>query len=101
MAGRIEPTHTLALDGFSYLWTLRHGWIVDSGKGLKGFSVSVLLEPGNRRELILDFPLNSFGLERRPSAKTVEEALQSAIPAAIGAGWNPESRGKAFRHTVI
>jgi hypothetical protein len=101
MATRIEPTHKLVLEGVSYLWTLRHGRIVDSGKGLKGFSVSVLLEPGNRRELILDFPFSSFGLERRPSTRTVEDALDSAIPAAIEAGWDPESRGKAYRYAVL
>jgi hypothetical protein len=98
MGIRIEPPRKLLLEGVSYLWTLRHGCVVESGEGLKGVSVSVLLDPGKRRELILDLPFATFGLERHPSSKKVEEALKAAIPAAIEAGWNPESRGKAFRY---
>ena len=101
MAIRIEQPRKLVLEGVNYLWTLRHGCVVESGKGIKGVSVSVLLDPGKRRELILDFPFDTFGLGRHPSSTKLEEALQSAIPAAIAAGWDQESRGKAFRHALI
>lgn len=96
-----EPTRTLVLEGISYLWTIRHGWMVEEGEGTKGMSVSVLMAPGKRRELILDFPFAHFGQERRPPPKKVEGALLTAIPAAIEAGWDPESRGKAYRHVVV
>src|SRR5258708_28887770 len=99
MAGRIEPVRTFELDGARYLWQHRHGLHVpstleDSGKGMKGISLLIHLEPGKRRELILDFEFGYFA-DRHPPPGKIEQALATAIPAAIEAGWDPESRGRA------
>ena len=100
MPTRTEPPRKLVLEGVTYLWTLRHSCVVELDEIVSGVSVSVLLDPGKRRELILDFPFATFGRERHPSPAKIAEELLHAIPAAIAAGWDPESRGKAFRHTV-
>jgi hypothetical protein len=105
MAGKIEPVRTFELDGARYLWEQRHGVHVPStlehsGKGMKGISFLIRLEPGKWRELILDFEFGYFA-DRLPSPGKIEHAFKTAIPAAIEAGWDPESRGKAFRHTIM
>jgi hypothetical protein len=90
----------VAVDHTEYLWEYRHGWLVDWGKGLKGISVSVALNPGKTRELILDFSFGTFGLDRNPPLAKVLSAIERGIREAIHAGWEPESRGRAFRHNV-
>jgi hypothetical protein len=89
----------IGVDGVEYAWKYRHGWVV-WGKGIKAVSMSVALHPARTRELILDFtvPVNAQG--ETPSEARVLEALASAIRSAIDAGWDPESRGRAFRYEV-
>ena len=65
MSGK-QPASRVAVDDAEYSWEYRHGWLVDWGSGLKGISVSVALNPGKTRELILDFSFGTFGLERNP-----------------------------------
>ena len=89
-------TNTLEVDRAEYAWQLRHGWLVEAGRGLKGVSVSVWVEPGVTRELIVDFPFGVFG-HRRPSQARLRGALPRAIHEAIEAGWDQHSRGKTFR----
>ena len=105
MAGKAEPVRTIELDGARYLWEQRHAVHLPStlehhGKGMKGNSFLIRLDPGKNRELILDFEFGYF-TERLPSPAKIEAAFKTAIPAAIEAGWDPESRGKAFRHTIL
>ena len=92
-----STTNTLEVDSVEYAWQLRHGWLVEPGRGLKGVSASVWGEPGVTRELIVDFPFGVFGLDRRPSPARLRGVLPRAIQEAIEAGWVPHSRGKAFR----
>ena len=99
--GRAKSKESVVIvDGADYAWAFRHGWLVDWGKGLRGVSVSVAREPGRTRELILDFSFRVFGLERRPSTAQMSRAVAAGIRSAIRAGWEPESRGRAFRHAV-
>jgi hypothetical protein len=99
-AGRSGANNTIvAVDGTDYVWAHRHGWVV-WGKGVKAVSISVSLSPGRTRELILDFSVNVSGEDGTPPEARVFRALQSAIRAAREAGWDPESRGRAFRYEV-
>ena len=55
----------LTIDGGDYFWKVRHGWLVDSGVGIKGISISVWRRPGSTRELVIDFPF-SCGQKTHP-----------------------------------
>jgi hypothetical protein len=90
---------TVGVDGIDYSWFRRHDWLV-WGKGIKAISVSVSLRPERTRELILDFSLKIGPEEATPSEARLARALGPAIRAAMQAGWDPESRGRAFRYTV-
>ena len=99
-AGRVGATHTIVeVDGTGYAWSYRHGWVV-WGKGIKAVSISVALHPERTRELILDFTLKVKDGDATPFDARVVRALPSAIRSAREAGWDPESRGRAFRHAI-
>ncbi len=87
------------VDGTEYVWAYRHEWLV-WGKGIKAVSVSVSLNPGRTRELILEFTVHVERDEGTPADAKVLRALEPAIRAAREAGWDPESRGRAFRYEV-
>ena len=74
-----STTNTLEVDSVEYAWQLRHGWLVEPGRGLKGVSASVWGEPGVTRELIVDFPFGVFGLDRRPSPARLRGVLPRAF----------------------
>jgi hypothetical protein len=90
---------TVSVDGTSYVWSYRHGWLV-WGKGIKAISVSVALKPQRTRELILDFTVKVAPDDPRSGEAQVARALEGAIRKALEAGWDPESRGRAFRLEV-
>jgi hypothetical protein len=99
-AARTGAANTsVTVDGALYFWSYRHGWVV-WGKGIKAVSISVSLHPGRTRELILDFTVTENGGGATPSDARVLHALGAAIRSAREAGWDPESRGRAFRHEV-
>jgi hypothetical protein len=99
-AGRVGAAHTIVeVDGIGYAWSYRHGWVV-WGKGIKAVSISVSLHPERTRELILDFTLKVNDGDGTPSDARVLRALAPAIRSAREAGWDPESRGRAFRHEI-
>ena len=99
-AGRSGAASTsVTVDGVDYAWSYRHGWVV-WGKGFKVVSVSVSLQPERSRELILDFTLGVNDGDGAPSDARVLSALTSGIRSALEAGWDPESRGRAFRHEI-
>ncbi len=89
----------VSVDEVSYAWEYRHGWLV-WGKGIKALSISVSLKPGRTRELILDLALRVSPEDGAPPETRVIRALEDGIRSAREAGWNPESRGRAFRHEV-
>jgi len=99
-AGRAGAAHaTIDVDGATYAWSYRHGWVV-WGKGIKAISLSVSLHPKRTRELILDLTVSMGDGGGAPSEARVLEALGPAIRSAVAAGWDPESRGRAFRHEI-
>jgi len=99
-AGRSGAINTIvSVDGTGYAWAYRHGWLV-WGKGIKAISISVSLRPGRTRELILDFTMKVGPEDGPPSDAKVVQALEPAIRSAVKAGWDPESRGRAFRYEI-
>jgi len=90
---------TVDVDGTEYTWSTRHSfrpW----GRGVKAISISVSLRPARTRELILDLTLALGPEDPSPGDARVAEALPAAIRSALDAGWDPESRGRAFRHEM-
>ena len=99
-AGRAgAPARTVLVDGTEYAWSYRHGFQV-WGKGIKVISVSVAFKPQRTRELILDFALKGEAEDQTPAEARVVRALEGAIRSALEAGWDPESRGRAFRREI-
>ena len=98
-ARRGAPATLVSVDETSYAWQYRHSWLV-WGKGIKAISISVSLEPGRTRELILDLALRVSPEDGAPPETRVIRALEDGIRSAREAGWDPESRGRAFRHEV-
>lgn len=90
---------TVAVDGTDYAWSYRHAWQV-WGKDLKVVSISVSLHPERTRELILDLALKVSREDGVPSDARMARALEAGIRSAREAGWDPESRGRAFRHEM-
>jgi len=79
-------------------WTSEHGY--------KGLCISVRTEDRVRRELILEYPMpnkrTGNGLPQLPQRpKFSERTIDEGIRQAMDAGWEPESRGKAFVHNVV
>ena len=91
---------TVSVDGTEYAWSHRHGWLI-RGKGIRAISLSVSLKPERTRELILDLTATVGPEEPVPPEARVLNALADAIRAALEAGWDPESRGRAFRFEVL
>ena len=100
-AARAGADHArVTVDGVDYAWSYRHGWVV-WGKGVKAMSISVALHPARTRELVVDFTLRVNDKGETPSEQRIVAALESAIRMAMDAGWDPESRGRAFRYEVV
>jgi len=67
--------------------------------------ISVQMEEGHHRELMLEFPFpnktNSLGLPQFPQRpKFTEQTVEHGVRQAIAAGWEPESRGKTLVHKI-
>ena len=92
--------HRLAVDGADYSWEYRHPWFVQREKSLRAISVRVTLDPGKHRELILELSFRVPGLERNPSDAKIAAVVRDGIRGAREDGWDPESRGRAFRYAL-
>lgn len=86
----------LTIDGTTFQWERRHGYVID-GKLLHAYSFSVALQPERTRELILDFTLKPDDRGMPPNEKRVAAMLEDGVRSALEGGWDPESRGRAFR----
>jgi len=72
----------------------------NSGGGYKGMCVSVQVSDQSRRELIIEYPYprdkrgKHMPLPQRPPISS--SMVETSIRQAVSAGWDPNSRGKAF-----
>jgi hypothetical protein len=96
---RVNEPHSIAVDGYDLIWEKRHPILVDWRREVKGASVSVWIRPGKTKELILDVMFDVYGVETFPNPDRWEVILREAIRSALDEGWDPESRGTAYRHT--
>jgi hypothetical protein len=95
---------SIAVDGVKLFWRLLSEPQWTTEHGYKGLCISVQMEEGHCRELILEFPFERGSasvakLPQRPkfSAKDIEDGIRRAIAA----GWEPASRGKKFIFRLI
>lgn len=96
---RVSEPNPISVDGYDLIWEKRHPIFLDWRKELKGVSVSVWIRPGKTKELILDVHFATFGIDRMPNPDRWNQVLALAVRSAMEDGWDPESRGAAFRHT--
>jgi hypothetical protein len=96
----VSNPNPITVGPFEMVWEKRHPIHSDWRKEVKGVSLSVWIRPGKTRELILDLHFEAFGIDRQPNADRWNEILNLGIKSAMDAGWDPESRGTAFRHTT-
>lgn len=85
------------VEGETYEWALRRQPRPIGGGDWEGVAVS-LRHVDFKREAIVQFPppLRSNGRPDVEKQKVDLDAVRNAITAAIEAGWDPTSRGKAM-----
>lgn len=82
-------------------WVVRHwGGFSTEHRKPRGLSVSVCVEPGHTKELIVEFAFTDYFFSKPPQQSQFEDRLRSSVEAAMRAGWRPHARGKAFVYSV-
>lgn len=98
------PAALIHVDGHDLEWTLLRDQQWSSENDYQGITVAVRKAGVVKRELILKYPylgVRVNGAWRRPDKPRVTpEIVESAVRAALEAGWEPESRGKPFHFEV-
>jgi hypothetical protein len=91
----------VTIDGVALNWMLisEPQWS-NSGDGYKGLCISVKVANEARRELVIEYAYpadrdgRSLPVPQRPAVSP--KLVERDIRLALGAGWDPSSRGKAF-----
>lgn len=97
-AGRAgAKANVVVVDDLAIAWSQRHEWFDRSAGLTRVYSLSVALRPERTRELVLDLSFQVKDDVTPPPTALMAKALESGIRAACEAGWDPESRGRAFR----
>jgi len=88
---------TVEIDGFKYDWVLQSEPQLSSSDGWKGMTVS-LRQQDMPREAVLEFPTPKRLLRGLPKGRShINDAIAArGVRAALSAGWDPASRGKAM-----
>jgi hypothetical protein len=89
----------ILIDGLTFGWSVHREPQWCTADGWKGLSICVQLANGKGRQLLLEYPIkmspNGMAkLPQRPKVST--KSLETDIRRALGHGWQPLSRGKAF-----
>jgi hypothetical protein len=92
-------TGIVNVQGLDFRWTAarKQGWA--SATGAYGHAVSVKKIEAPGRELILEFDVDRRfhrGMGKHLRLRIPDRRLVECLLDAIEAGWDPESRGKAF-----
>ena len=93
----------IEVGGEPYVWRLqrRPQWSSDPAER-RGMGIAVRHKEG-QREAVLEFPPGPqprFGAPQLDAARIAPELVAKAIASAIGAGWEPLSRGKTVTFLV-
>ena len=101
MSNSRSNTGTVDVDGVKYDWQLQREPRLSDGDGWKGMAVS-LLQRDSKREALLEFPPPKSLLKglQRGRLQLDDATLSRGVRAALGAGWEPASRGKPMVFTV-
>jgi hypothetical protein len=91
----------IAVDGIRLSWRLLSEPQWTSEHGYKGLCISVRMEAGQHRELVVEYPFpkkcRPNGMRQLPQRpKFSEKAVEAGVRQAMAAGWEPDSRGKIF-----
>lgn len=92
-----DKTGTVQVDGESYEWVLRRQPRPLGNGDWEGIAIS-LRHTEFKREAIVQFPppLRPNGRPDLEKQRVDLDSVRNAIAAAIEAGWDPTSRGKAM-----
>jgi hypothetical protein len=87
----------ITIQGVDYAWEItRLGGVSNSLGDYRGLAVSVCLEPGRTKELVVEFPFEEFEFGPPKSKSSFVDRLRGCVEAAMSEGWVPTKRGKAF-----
>jgi hypothetical protein len=94
-------TNTINVDGSIYEWQLLREPQWSDDEGWKGITLS-LQQKDMQRSALLEFPPPKRLLKGLPRGRIhISDALVTrGVRAALGAGWEPESRGRPVVFTV-
>ena len=96
---------SIPVDGMTLSWNLLSEPLWSTEHGYVGLRVGVRTEDEAYRELILEYPYpktkggSALPLPQRPSISA--KLIEADVRQAMAAGWDPNSRGKVFVHSVI
>ena len=90
LAGAIE------VDGQEYEWALQREPQWCHADGWRGMTISVR-QTGEQRDAVLEFPMprSGNGSQHRRRPQINDAIVANCVRAAVAAGWEPASRGKA------
>jgi hypothetical protein len=93
----------IEVDGEPYVWRLQRQpqWSSDIA-GWRGMAIAVRHKEG-QREAVVEFPPGperKYGAPHLQAAQIATDLVARAIASAIGAGWEPLSRGKTVAIVV-
>jgi len=96
---------TLTIDGFTLIWWLHREQQLSTADGWRGVAIHVKVAEGVRRELHLEYPAvqtQKVGFTRTDFVQqNISPAKVAAhIRLAMEAGYDPGSRGQAFKYEV-
>jgi uncharacterized protein YdhG (YjbR/CyaY superfamily) len=95
----------VTIDGVKLAWRLHREQQWCTADGWKGISIQVRAKDGAHRELILEYPVVSTLKDGWSRVDLIQPQIRAAkvedhIREAMAAGWDPNSRGKAFAFQV-
>jgi len=94
---------TVEVDGLQYDWTVQREPQWCTADGWRGMTIVLRLRDA-QREAVLEFPMPPARRSklqpqlRRPQVN--QRIVENGVRAALGAGWDPTSRGKPFTFEV-
>jgi hypothetical protein len=98
-----SPEFEITVDGEPYVWRLQRQpqWSSDAAEW-RGMALAVRHKEG-QREAVVEFPAGPparYGAPQLQSSQIAPQLVRKAIASAIGAGWEPLSRGKTVAIVV-